>query len=590
MADFEREDRSAARRARAAAGRKPAAKSLSARLRDEARSPPSGSTPVSQENTGPTRPRAAQRPIGVSRDDRVAPSREPIGEARPPEVLGGLVRQALNSCTGCGICNAVCPTYLATLDEREGPRGRIAMMLGALDGAGSLAGDAVGETIHPHIDRCLTCGACEAVCPEDVAFGSGIAAMRALLDQKAPASGAGRLRRQLARQLANPETQQRSLRLARAVRPLHSLLARSGLPGFDDVVGDGPKPAKQRAEFAGPGEALTRGERRGRVLMLPTCTARVFRPAAADAAIRLLARQGFDVIVPPGVKCCGALADQLGVSADASNQRQVTVDAVGRAVEKLAEEDEGARPDAIVTLGPVCQAALSKSFAADSAFHPFGGGRRSERDDHEAFVQDLIASAVDVSVFLAQTDFGAPQRWSALRIGRFGHCRRQETPSRASDLSAADAVRLLTDAGYTVVDASEPGTCCGGVGLYPWLAPALSAKLRQRKLAEIPSQDVDLLAVEDVGCAAALREQSATPAVHMIELLDWAYGGPIPDGLEKFAPFMTDVPRPDVPQLDVQQLDMPRVDIPRRDGPRPDGPAEARNEFDGVAPVDLSGR
>ncbi|MEL6622285.1 MAG: hypothetical protein AAFQ11_05375, partial [Pseudomonadota bacterium] len=71
----------------------------------------------------------------------------------------------------------------------------------------------------------------------------------------------------------------------------------------------------------------------------------------------------------------------------------------------------------------------------------------------------------------------------------------------------------------------------------------------------------------------------------MIELLDWAYGGPIPDGLEKFSPFMTDVPRPDVPQLD-----MPRVDIPRRDGPRPDGPAEARNEFDGVAPVDLSGR
>src|SRR5262252_8080150 len=71
----------------------------------------------------------------------------------------------LRKCVHCGFCTANCPTYLLLGDENDGPRGRIYLMKQALEGHG------VTEKTRVHLDRCLTCRACETTCPSGVQYG-----------------------------------------------------------------------------------------------------------------------------------------------------------------------------------------------------------------------------------------------------------------------------------------------------------------------------------------------------------------------------------------------------------------------------------
>src|SRR3970040_1736088 len=95
----------------------------------------------------------------------------------------------LDSCVHCGFCLQACPTYLATGDEADSPRGRIALMR-ALERGEIAAADAALTT---HLDRCLGCRGCEPVCPSGVSYGPALEEARRLVGARRPGPFSARL-------------------------------------------------------------------------------------------------------------------------------------------------------------------------------------------------------------------------------------------------------------------------------------------------------------------------------------------------------------------------------------------------------------
>jgi len=149
-----------------------------------------------------------------------------------------------------------------------------------------------------------------------------------------------------------------------------------------------------------------------------------------------------------------------------------------------------------------------------------------------------------VSEYLARLGLGAPQRWSSLKIAYQSACSLQH----GQQVTEAP-LQLLRKAGFSVTGLAESHICCGSAGTYNMLQPELSVQLRDRKAANIERANADVVASGNIGCITQLAPAIGEPIVHTIELMDWAYGGPVPRGLERFAARMSDVPLKRAPML-----------------------------------------
>src|SRR6266446_4525701 len=84
----------------------------------------------------------------------------------------------LRACVHCGFCTATCPTYQLLGDELDGPRGRIYLIKELLEG------HTVTAKTQLHLDRCLTCRACETTCPSGVQYGRLLDIGRKLVEER----------------------------------------------------------------------------------------------------------------------------------------------------------------------------------------------------------------------------------------------------------------------------------------------------------------------------------------------------------------------------------------------------------------------
>jgi glycolate oxidase iron-sulfur subunit len=92
----------------------------------------------------------------------------------------------------------------------------------------------------------------------------------------------------------------------------------------------------------------------------------------------------------------------------------------------------------------------------------------------------------------------------------------------------SEPMALLRRAGFAVAEVPEGHLCCGSAGTYNILQPELALRLRDRKVANIESTKPQAIAAGNIGCIAQIAGGTAIPVLHTVELLDWAYGGPIP--------------------------------------------------------------
>jgi glycolate oxidase iron-sulfur subunit len=421
----------------------------------------------------------------------------------------------LKRCVHCGLCTATCSTYVMLGDERDSPRGRIYLMKDMFE----RDLDASPE-VQFHVDRCLSCLSCMTTCPSGVDYLHLVDLARSHIEETGKRTLKERLvRGLLARLIPYPERFRRALAFAPLGRPFVGLMKRVGLPELAAMLALAPRERPPLARFGGPGTAATSDKRMKRVLLLAGCAQQVLRPEINDATIRLLARNGVDVVVPAGAGCCGALVHHMGREKEAVAQAKLNVDAWW----KVHERDP---VDAIIINASGCGTTVKD----------YGHLLRHEPAYAEKAAA-LAALALDITEFLTRFDLGAPHRWSSLRIAYHSACSMQHGQRITSEPKT-----LLRKAGFTVLEPPEGHICCGSAGTYNILQPELAGELRARKVANIESVRPDIVAAGNLGCITQIGLGTHLPIVHTVELLDWAYGGPVPRGLENFKGFVSDVP------------------------------------------------
>ncbi|MFI4966036.1 MAG: glycolate oxidase subunit GlcF [Caulobacterales bacterium] len=404
----------------------------------------------------------------------------------------------IRKCVHCGFCTATCPTYVLLGDERDSPRGRIELIKAMLEAGGPPPKETV-----THVDRCLSCLACVTACPSGVDYAQLIDHGRAHIEAHYRRPVLERLlRAAIPAVLARPKRLRAALWLGRMARPLEPLLAALRLAPLAALLRLAPPPS---AGLEARPSYPPKGGRRGRVVLLQGCVEPAMAPSIRAAAIRLITRTGFEVVLAQGEGCCGALSEHLGRSTEAAAFAAANVRAWTRA----------GPFDAVVTTAAGCGTTLKA----------YGHRLRGDPDAVGA-----AALARDVLEFIGEVGLPPVTRPGRLSVAYHAPCSLQH----GQGVKAGPAA-LLAQAGFEVREIAEGRLCCGSAGVYNILQPELAERLRDRKAANIALTGAQVVAAGNVGCIAQLAPAVGAPVVHPVELLDWATGGPKPPSLRLVA-------------------------------------------------------
>jgi glycolate oxidase iron-sulfur subunit len=401
----------------------------------------------------------------------------------------------------CGFCLATCPTYVELGNELDSPRGRIYLIKDMLE-----AGRPADEKTVLHIDRCLSCLACMTTCPSGVDYGHLVDTARQHIEKTYRRPLPDRLMRNvLAAVLPYPGRFRLALMGARLARPFAGLFDALGGPFRRMAAMLRLAPTHLPSAKAAPKPSLS-GVRRGRVVILRGCAQSVLDPGINAAAERLLARYGVEVVAAPGEGCCGALPLHMGRDREARALARATIDAWMKLV------DDGL--DAVLVTASGCGTTIKDYghlFAEDPAY--------AEK------AKTISALTLDITEYLDGLDL-PPVEPSGTVVAYHSACslthgQRIMLPPR----------KLLAQAGFTVREVPEGHICCGSAGTYNILQPEIALRLRDRKVRNIASVEPQIIAAGNIGCISQIASGTDIPIVHTVELLDWAYGGPMPETL-----------------------------------------------------------
>ncbi len=410
----------------------------------------------------------------------------------------------LRACVHCGFCQATCPTYVLLGDELDSPRGRIYLIKEMLEHDAPATAEVV-----THIDRCLSCLACMTTCPSGVHYMHLVDHARAHIEETYTRPLLDRLMRLF---LAHVMPYPRRLRVAMMAgvlgKPFAPLLAALGLKPL--AAAARLAPLRAPGAMTEPGVYRGEGPRRARVALLAGCANEALAPSITAATIRLLNRNGVEVVVAADAGCCGSLEHHLGREAGAFAKARANIDAWTR-------EIEGEGLDAILITISGCGTTV-KDYGFMLRTDPVYAARAAK-------VSSLTR---DISEYLARLGLKPPATPSGPHRGV------STPPARCSTASASIGNRRTcsTACGFVVKDIPEAHLCCGSAGTYNILQPDIAGRLRDRKIANIAKTAPDIIAAGNIGCITQIASGTAIPVVHPVELIDWATGGPVPEQLK----------------------------------------------------------
>jgi len=414
----------------------------------------------------------------------------------------------LDRCVHCGLCLNACPTYRELGVEMDSPRGRIYQMVQVSEG------QPIGDSYREHIDLCLACRGCESACPSGVKYGRLVEAARAEIEANTRRPWLSRTLRNFVFLKLLPSTTlltaagamlyiyqvsglQKLLRVTGLTRLLGPLGAREALTPSAEI----PFFFRQIGETYQP-----EGKRRFRVAMMAGCIANISFARLNEATVRVLQRNGCEVVIPAGQTCCGALHVHAGIRDEARKLARRNIDAV------LAAHAAG-QLDAIITNAAGCGSTLKEY---DELF------------EHDpvwlAKAQTFKSLMKDVTEFLASIELNRDMKPVEATVTY------QDSCHLAHGQKVRNAPRQLLRAipGLQFKEMPLSDICCGSAGIYNVLHTDLSMDILEKKMINVNRTQAEIIATANPGCMlqlhAGVRKWGHGERVaHVIELLDEAY-------------------------------------------------------------------
>jgi glycolate oxidase iron-sulfur subunit len=376
----------------------------------------------------------------------------------------------ISRCVKCGSCSAVCPPFLQTRAESFSARGRMALIKAVLEGR-----LAISEVFRDRLATCTACLACEASCAGGVRVTEIIQAAK---EQAAEEAGAGAVSAIISGVVKRPALFRAAARLAPIV--LH----------YSKGQGERSKFNVQRSKSTG----VKRQGSKGKIAFFPGCAIEYFQPDIGSAAVTVLNKIGYDVVVPRDVKCCGrpllSLGDRTGAEELAGHNSEVLA-ALGA--------------DAVVTACASCGLTFKREYP--KLLRP--GAK--------------VPAVLDIHEFLAR-------EFSEVRFAPIKKSVTVHDPchlGRGQGLSEVVRDLLRRVPGLTLVEMNNADRCCGFGGVMRVTHRALSDGIAEEKVKSIIATGASVVATGCPGCrmqiANALRLAEADVAVlHPVQVLEIA--------------------------------------------------------------------
>lgn len=391
--------------------------------------------------------------------------------------------RVLRSCVHCGFCNATCPTYQLLGDERDGPRGRIYLMKELLESRDD--DHKITRETQLHLDRCLTCRACETTCPSGVEYHKLVDIGRAEIDRRVGRTPKEKLLHLgLRKLLVEPKRFTALLKLGMVFRPLVPTALRDKMP---------PKPAN-------PGKRPSGSQHSRQMLILEGCVQPGLSPNTNAATARVLDKLGIGLTPAPEAGCCGAVDFHLNAQDAGRARMRANIDAWWPAIENGCE--------AIVQTASGC-GAFVKEYGEMLANDP----------DYAEKAARISAMAKDLVEILRDEDLDRLTIKDTQRLAFHCPCTLQHAQKLAGSVES-----LLTRFGFSLTPVADSHLCCGSAGTYSVTQPVLSEQLRQNKLDALEAGDPELIVTANIGCQTHLNSAGRTPVRHWIEVVDDALG------------------------------------------------------------------
>jgi glycolate oxidase iron-sulfur subunit len=398
---------------------------------------------------------------------------------------------AIDACVHCGFCLPTCPTYLVMNEEMDSPRGRIVLMKSALEGKLQTS------EIEKFIDNCLGCLGCVTSCPSGVQYDDLLNPFRQYLEQNRKRTPFESIRFSIVdKNIPTPDKFRNLIKSGRIAKPISQVMPQDFRSMLDMI----PDRIPERENYPEIIQAV--GTRRGRIALLTGCVQQVLAPEINKATIRVLTRNGIEVVIPSGQACCGGLALHSGWK--------------DQAVE-LARKNLAVFPtdvDAIISNAAGCGSTMKE--------YP----DILELVDVSETAAPFSSLVMDICEYLEQIgvtqSLGFQKEINILYHDacHLAHAQKITEPPR-------NLLRQIQ--GLKIIEINDGKLCCGSAGSYNFNHPQTANQLGEMKVDQIIRSQADLVATGNIGCLIQLRkhlnkiESKPIPVVHTIQVLDMAW-------------------------------------------------------------------